>query len=69
MKILTILILTISSGLVFSELKYNPHTGNYEQAPANSQLKYNPHSGSYSHERADSNLEYNPYSGEWEYER
>ena len=69
MKYLFTFLLSILPVLVFADYKYNPHSGEWENAPDNSEIKYNPHSGDWSYERPDSDLQYNPHSGDLEYER
>ena len=63
------LFVLLQSNICLAEIKYNPMTGQWENAPRDSDLKYNPMDGDWSYERQDSNLEYNPWTGKWEYER
>ena len=63
------LFVLLQSNICLAEIKYNPMTGQWENAPRDSGLKYNPMDGDWSYERQDSNLEYNPWTGKWEYER
>ena len=71
MKIKTAIIalFILLPSICLAEIKYNPWTGEWENAPGDSSLKYNPWDGDWSYERRDSNLEYNPWTGKWDYER
>ena len=52
-----------------ANLKYNHHSGEYENAHPDSKLKYNHHTRQYTYELPNTKLKYNHHTGEYSYER
>ena len=68
-KLMIISLFILLPNISLAEIKYNPWTGQWENAPRDSSLKYNPWENEWTYERDDSQLEYNPWTNEWKYER
>ena len=50
-----------------STMRFNPQTGQYEQATPNEELRFNPSAGTWSYETPNATLQYNPQTRQWEY--
>ena len=69
-KLLAAVLLTILlASPVWSEQRYNPHSGEWETVPAGSDwtTQYNPHDGSWSYQPREARTEYNPHEGRWDW--
>jgi hypothetical protein len=50
-----------------ASLKFNPYTGQYENATPNQQLRFNPSTGNWSYQSSTAKMKFNSATGKWEY--
>lgn len=61
-KTIIITLFVFLPNITLADIKYNPFTGQWENALRDSELEYNPFDVNWSHERSDSQLEYNSFT-------